>query len=772
MLHELLLEIDAQHIAPSETNAAQIAGLGSRRVADNVLARVERLGEPAVCLTHALAVLEDRITLPDAAALAGLGEQPAAEAAARLVDAGVLAPGFPLSFVHPLVRSAIYEHSPYAERLGAHARASRILAAHARPEAAAAHLLIAHPIGDPWAVELLRRAASDAAGQGSAIAAVEYLRRALAEPPAETTMAEVLAELGIAEHNANDPAAVEHLTQALEVARDPAQRATLGLVLARTIWHAGKITEAVSLLSALIDGLDAQLAGPLEAELIAIARLDPQTRSVGLRRLARYDAAAPADDPARRLLLANVAFEHAVSAQQPAAAVADLAERALDHGRLLAHEGSENTIYYLAAWTLAQCDRFAQAEDALQAGLTLAREEGSVVGYARALTFHANLCYRRGLLAEAHADAAAALEHLTPIRAPLAVAFMLDVLIERDELQCAQDTLERYQLDDDLPDSILHSFVLERRGRLRLAQGHPDEALRDLLLCQRRSIEWGAVSPAFLAWRSSTALALAHLDRLEEAGELAAAEVEQARAFGAPRALGNALRTLALVARGPQRASLLQQSILVLQSSGATLDHARALVDLGASVRAAGQRTTAREKLRAGLELADHCAATALARHARAELRGGRGSSRRPEARRDCRAEPRRTARRIDGRHRHEQPRHRSSALHHRQDRRMAPRAGLPKAPSAVAHRTARRPRPSRHSRRPDVPGRRCPISPAARSPHDPSRSPRGVLLSAQDSGGLVGRVHLEAVRQAVADCRFVESGWRLEPRSSTVVTA
>src|SRR5262249_20343733 len=47
---------------------------------------------------------------------------------------------------------------------------------------------------------------------------------------------------------------------------------------------------------------------------------------------------------------------------------------------------------------------------------------------------------------------------------------------------------------------------------------------------------------------------------------------------------------------------------------------ARALVDLGAAFRAAGQRKAAREPLLAGLELASRCGARVLERRARAEL--------------------------------------------------------------------------------------------------------------------------------------------------------
>jgi DNA-binding CsgD family transcriptional regulator len=59
----------------------------------------------------------------------------------------------------------------------------------------------------------------------------------------------------------------------------------------------------------------------------------------------------------------------------------------------------------------------------------------------------------------------------------------------------------------------------------------------------------------------------------------------------------------------------------VLAGSGARLEHARALVELGAALRRANQRAAAREPLRAGLDLAYRCGAGRLAERAAAELR-------------------------------------------------------------------------------------------------------------------------------------------------------
>ncbi len=57
-----------------------------------------------------------------------------------------------------------------------------------------------------------------------------------------------------------------------------------------------------------------------------------------------------------------------------------------------------------------------------------------------------------------------------------------------------------------------------------------------------------------------------------------------------------------------------------LERSPRRLEHARALVDLGSAQRRAGQRSDAREPLRAGYELARECGADGLADTARQEL--------------------------------------------------------------------------------------------------------------------------------------------------------
>jgi DNA-binding CsgD family transcriptional regulator len=86
------------------------------------------------------------------------------------------------------------------------------------------------------------------------------------------------------------------------------------------------------------------------------------------------------------------------------------------------------------------------------------------------------------------------------------------------------------------------------------------------------------------------------------------------------RAIGVALRARGLVEGGEAGRRLLAEAADVLAGSPSRLEHARALVELGAALRRANQRAGARDPLRDGLELAERCGATALAERARTEL--------------------------------------------------------------------------------------------------------------------------------------------------------
>jgi DNA-binding CsgD family transcriptional regulator len=127
--------------------------------------------------------------------------------------------------------------------------------------------------------------------------------------------------------------------------------------------------------------------------------------------------------------------------------------------------------------------------------------------------------------------------------------------------------------------------------------------------------------PSYLPWRSEAALAQLALGERESAERLAEEELELARAFGAPRALGVAKRAAGVVAGGDRGALLLREAIEVFERGDARLERARALADLGALKRRRNRRADARELLREALDLAHRAGAAPLAAHAETELR-------------------------------------------------------------------------------------------------------------------------------------------------------
>ena len=94
-------------------------------------------------------------------------------------------------------------------------------------------------------------------------------------------------------------------------------------------------------------------------------------------------------------------------------------------------------------------------------------------------------------------------------------------------------------------------------------------------------------------------------------------ELRLADSWGAPRAIGVALRTVGAVTDTIEH---LREAVTELAGASAELEHAHALVDLGAALRRANSRRDARPHLREGVELAYRCGATALVTRGNAEL--------------------------------------------------------------------------------------------------------------------------------------------------------
>ena len=135
----------------------------------------------------------------------------------------------------------------------------------------------------------------------------------------------------------------------------------------------------------------------------------------------------------------------------------------------------------------------------------------------------------------------------------------------------------------------------------------------------------GASQAVHPDWRAYGAVALARLGQRRAAAEVAGRQLERARSFDAPRALGTALCPAAAVDGGETGLAHLEEAVAVLEDSPARLVLAQALVDYGTLLRELGRRKESRDPLRRAITLADACGAPVLAERARAELTAGGG---------------------------------------------------------------------------------------------------------------------------------------------------
>jgi len=125
----------------------------------------------------------------------------------------------------------------------------------------------------------------------------------------------------------------------------------------------------------------------------------------------------------------------------------------------------------------------------------------------------------------------------------------------------------------------------------------------------------------YLHARAGAAQALLRLGERERARDMAEAELADVKLFGAPRALGIALRVAGLANGGNKGIELLGDSVASLRNSPAVLERAHSLAELGAALRRDGCRSAAREPLAEALDLAARCGARPLAARVREELK-------------------------------------------------------------------------------------------------------------------------------------------------------
>jgi DNA-binding CsgD family transcriptional regulator len=575
---------------------------------------------------RSVAILGDHAELRDVAALAAVDQRTASRAAGQLVRAGLLRDGLPVAFAHPILRSTVYADMPAAERADLHARAASVLAdTGAEPDLVAGQLLHAAPAGDTRVVARLRAAADAAVARGAAETAVAYLRRALAEPVDVDQRPALLHELGRAETLIGEPAAVEHLGQARALASDPVQRARCALDLASSLLYVGEWPEVLDLLAVATEELgdrDESLRLRLTALRLGLGH-HPSYAAQLDRELPEFLALARSENPEARALRLYLALLLSVRATGTERA-AELVTAGLDGGAFLREEGSESLAAANAVHALVYLDRFDHAHATAEALLTDARARGSVMGFVNGIGTRALTFLRAGALADAEADARAAVtltrEHRIFLVEPFVVAYLACVLLERGELAEAEVLVDEITVPDAFRSLPCWPTLLEARARVRVARGQRSSAIA---IWREVGETWDRSqvrNPNVSSWRSELALLVAE-DDPAAARSLVEHDVALAGQAGSSRAVGMALRARGLLTGGEVGLEDLAAAASALERSPAILEHARALTDLGAALRRSNRRAEARAPLARAREIAHTCGAQVLLDRAGAELR-------------------------------------------------------------------------------------------------------------------------------------------------------
>ena len=631
LLNELLEAVAGSGGATDSEAALLLHETSSVTLQRSTGLRLAGTGAAGRAVAEAVAVLEPGAPLRRVAALAGLAPEEAGVAADALVRAGVMASSDPPAFAHPLIRSTVRTTIPEAER-GARHRLAALLAQEdgAMPEQVAAHLIRSTPRGEDWVVAALRAAAQDARSRGAAESACRYLERALEEPPSVEERAHVLAELAEAELLAGRLSALERLDQASRAAVDPETESAVLVRIGDVLFQSGKYDEAAEVFDRALQqhpGGDAELHSRLRVCRLAMETLRPGGK-VGPDLV---DVPDEQLDTGGRFLQVHLALASVMGVTDHAE-TRRLALGALGDGAMLREQGIGLDLM-VALGCLIWSDLFDECEEEVARGLAVADRQASHLGRANLLFGRAWSRYWSGRLAESVEDSLGAIE---PWRGGwngqihFARFWCAVALVELDRLDEAQAVVDEPDSPGHGADAVGIATIEVARARVATARGDHQAAHEHL---EKAAVAAASlpflVNPSVLPWRSEAALAHHAVGEVEEARALVADEVRLARAYGAHRPLGVALRAQGLVLGGEEGLDLLREAVEELAASPARLEEARARIDLGAALRRAGRRSEAREVLRVGLDVATRLGAVRLRDRARAEMAAAGGRLRR-----------------------------------------------------------------------------------------------------------------------------------------------
>ncbi|MFI0777610.1 AAA family ATPase [Streptomyces sp. NPDC021212] len=546
--------------------------------------------QPVRDLAAAIAVLGDQGDPDLMARLAGLDPIGFAAALRTLGQLGLLAADQEPRFLHRVVQDAVESSMTVAERERLHDTAAALLYhTGSSAELVAAQLMAVTASRHPWSVEVLRAAGDAALRRGAPDMATRYLRRALLDASLSgESRGRLLIDLATAERGF-DPAACErHISQAIPLLTTPRHRAAAALRISPTV--VGVAPPAVLDLfhqvaedlgpAAALDGSARDVALRLEARLWYAGYEDPAELAAAVERLSALGEEPPLGSTAERELAAVLLNAGMLTTRRPAAEVARLAGRVLE--REPANADRAHSPLPLVAVALAAADSVRGINSWPAPELHSPRQDVTAVD-ALVHAEQALMLLARGRVAQAREPAERAMRLAGahwPEAGILATVSLTGVALELDEPVLVEGLLDEAGRRRSANLALTASLQLLKASQ-DARYGRWTSALDTVMACGRQLEAAGWHNPVIFRWRP-WAVALQH--RIGDSrAALALAEEEHARAevWGAPVALGRALRLKGRLHDGARGTNLLRESADVLRASANELELARSLALLG-----------------------------------------------------------------------------------------------------------------------------------------------------------------------------------------------
>ncbi|MFF7977390.1 AAA family ATPase [Streptomyces sp. NPDC007905] len=628
---ELVAKVRDRRLAPIRENACALRDLAAETWGGGLVGRLKELGNVAVRLAWAVAVLGSEATPDRAASLAALGQSESREAADVLRAERILTHDPALEFVHPLIATAIYRAIPPAMRVALHGKAAwELVEAGHGPAVTARHLLEMQPEGNTWVAGQLRDAAREYVRQGAPEAARRCLSRALCEPPPASLRAQVLYELGSPALMQDPSATVNHLRAALdEPDLSSDLRQSIVIRLMRALAYCDRLAEASDVaMREARRAADSRVRLRMFMEHFMTTGVTSHGREVPVvsRRLTQLTQRLSGRSQTERYLFGLRGW-NAMVRGEPAATALEYAERALgSEGMRWTDEEWGFEVPSLVALTFLYCDRPDRAEELYAGAIAEYERQGwrgvhlalgySLLGYIR---------FWKGQLTDAEDFVRAGLrlaDRLGPAGTHAqwyALGGLIEILLARGKTAAARDLAASRRFGKPFPTIVTIPDVQTVHGELLLARGMDKEAVEELTEVGHRLDLCGMRNPVWCPWLPHLALASRTTDPVG-ALEFAQDALRRAERFGTATARGQALRVLARTAGEAEGIALLQRAVTVLRRAPSTYLLASAQVELGTALRRAGRLTEATAPLHQGVDLASKCGAGGIAAQARDEL--------------------------------------------------------------------------------------------------------------------------------------------------------